>query len=216
MVDDLDADDPGAPTTDDPQTTPEEGGPDGTTTSDDSGAPALADDEKAEMPPSLAEQMAEARDDHPESDDGEADTTADEGASEGGSGEGSEGGTTTDEGGSDSTDADSSGYTYGDVYVDSLAIFLIEVSAELSDDDPEMTEEDVHDLATGGPIDLSEAAADVFDDSGLGNDMTPGQALVTGSALVAFSVLIRETDAAGELVGRVSDGVDSADLGGAA
>jgi len=213
MVDDTDTDDSEAPPTDDPGTTPDEGGIDETTTSNEGEPPTLDTDEKADVPPSLAERMSEARDDHPESADGGADTTTDEGASEGSS----DGGTTPDEGGSDDTDADPTGYAWGDVYVDFLAIFLLEVSAELNETgETDMTEDDVRDLATAGPIDLSEAAGDVFDSSGIGDDMSPGQALVTGSAFVAFAVLMQETDAAGELVGRVSEGIEGAEIGGAA
>jgi len=220
MVDDTDADDPDAPTTDDltdTDTAPDQGGSEGATDPDEGDPPALADDEKADVPPSLAEQMAEARDDQPESKDGEANATNDEGGSEGASEGGNEGGSDPDEGGSDETTNDGPGYAWGDVYVDFLAIFLLEVSAELNETgETDMTEDDVRDLASSGPIDLSEAAGDVFDQSGIGDDMTPAQALVTGSAFVAFAVLMQETDAAGELVGRVSQGIENAEIGGAA
>jgi len=213
MVDTTQLDDKEAPATDDPDTDPSEGDTD----SDEGDVPTLADDEKADVPPSLAEQMADARDDHPESTDGETNDTDPEGGSEGDSEGGSEAGTNPSEAGSDEDTEDTPRYAWGDVYVDFLAILLLEVSAELNETgETDMTEDDVRDLATAGPIDLSEAAGDVFDSSGIGDDMTPTQALVTGSAFVAFAVLMQETDAAGELVGRVSQGLENAEIGGAA
>lgn len=172
--------------------------------------PELDVDEKADVPEGLAAQMAKTRDDPPESGGGEETNDPDEGPSEGGDEGGSEG----SEGGSDGP---GSQYHWGEVYVDGLAIFLLEISAELNESgETDMTEEDVRDLATSGPIDVSEAAADCFEQSGIGNDMSPGQALVTGSAFMAFAVLMKETDAAGEMIGRVSEGMEQADLGGAA
>ena len=174
--------------------------------------PALEDDEKAEIPGDLADKMRETRDDPPESPDEGDDEDPPETPEEGGSDTEDEGGSEGSEGGSESSSNE-----WGEVYVDTLAIFLLEISAELNESgETEMTEEEVRNLATSGPIDVSEAAGEVINQSGIGNEMTPAQSLVAGSAMMAFAVLMKETDAAGEMVGRVSEGLEGAEIGGEA
>ncbi|PSP38281.1 hypothetical protein BRC71_06300 [Halobacteriales archaeon QH_7_65_31] len=172
--------------------------------------PEVTNDEKAEVPSELAEKMTASRDaetDDPgdgggEPHDSEGSESDDKGGSEGGD----------DQRPSGSID-ESSSYNWGDVYVDGLGIFLLEISAELDGEDPDMTEDDIRSLATSGPVDLPQAFDEMINEMGMNDEMSPMQATVTGSAMLAFAVLMKETDAAGQMVGKFSE---AAEVGGEA
>lgn len=180
--------------------------PDDTEGGEGEEVPDLDADEKADVPTDLAKQMRESGgiedeeddtegDDPTESKDGEGEDTDPEGPAKGGSEGASEGGTDL------STD-------WGEVYVDGLGILLIEVAGELNEQGQvEMDADDVHNLATSGPVDLEAQAAAAFGEMGM-EELSPGQATLAGSAFVAFAVLVTETDVGGQLVEELFSQVD--------
>lgn len=100
----------------------------------------------------------------------------------------------------------SEGQSWGDMYVDVLAVVLIALVDEYGDGDREMTSEDIQELANQPPIALNEQANRVMEEMGGTRDLPPGQALVVGSAVVGSTVLLRETDVAGDVVGELANG----------
>lgn len=95
--------------------------------------------------------------------------------------------------------------TWGDMYVDVLATVLVSIVDEYGEDSREMDAEDIEALANQPPIALNEQADRLFEEMGGTRDLPPGQALVIGSATVAGSVLLRETDVAGDIAGELSE-----------
>jgi hypothetical protein len=99
------------------------------------------------------------------------------------------------------------GDTWGDMYVDVLAVILIALVDEYGDGDRQMTAEDIEELANQPPIALNEQADRVMENMGGTRDLPPGQALVVGSSVVGATVLLRETDVAGDVVGELASGL---------
>ncbi|MFT4921041.1 MAG: hypothetical protein ACI8XM_000234 [Haloarculaceae archaeon] len=95
--------------------------------------------------------------------------------------------------------------TWGDMYVDVLATVLVSVVDEYGEGGREMAAEEIEELANQPPIALNEQADRVFEEMGGTRDLPPGQALVIGSATVAGSVLLRETDVAADLAGELAE-----------
>ena len=102
-------------------------------------------------------------------------------------------------------DGDDEGESWGDMYVDVLGIVLIAVVEEYGDDDSDLEKSEVVELANEPPIALNEQANRLFEEMGGTKDLPPGQALAVGSATVAGSVLLRETDAASQIAGELTD-----------
>lgn len=151
------------------------------------GRPALDDDERADfdlgdVDPEAVEGPAA------DEDDGDGEDTAEESDD-------------SDDGDSD----DVSGESWGDMYVDVLGIVLIAVVEEYGDEDSDLEKSEVVDLANEPPIALNEQADRLFEEMGGTKDLPPGQALAVGSATVAGSVLLRETDVASEIAGELTD-----------
>jgi hypothetical protein len=95
--------------------------------------------------------------------------------------------------------------TWGDMYVDILATVLVSIIDEHGDGSREMDAEDIEALANQPPIALNEQADRLFEEMGGTKDLPPGQALVIGSATVAGSVLVRETNVAEDIAGEIAD-----------
>lgn len=87
--------------------------------------------------------------------------------------------------------------SWGDLYVDTLAMLLVAVVEEVGDeaDDP-ITEDEIVELAQSGMIDLSAAVDKLVADMGGPTSMEPEYAVLAGTALLAVSVLVSETDVA--------------------
>jgi len=107
----------------------------------------------------------------------------------------------------DDADSDdvSDGETWGDMYVDVLGIVLVAVVEEYGDEESDLSKQDVSELANEPPIALNEQADRLFEQMGGTKDLPPGQALAVGSATVAGSVLLRETDVASQIAGELTD-----------
>lgn len=99
------------------------------------------------------------------------------------------------------------GETWGDMYVDTLAVILVAIVDEYGDGAREMTSEDIEELANQPPIALNEQADRVMENMGGTRDLPPGQALVVGSAVVGSTVLLRETDVASDIVGELAGSI---------
>jgi len=130
----------------------------------------------------------------------ESDEDADTTDSESGEGEDADGGEDAD-----SDDVSGEGETWGDMYVDVLGIVLVAVVEEYGDEDSDLSKQDVSELANEPPIALNEQADRLFEEMGGTKDLPPGQALAVGSATVAGSVLLRETDVASQIAGELTD-----------
>lgn len=100
--------------------------------------------------------------------------------------------------------APSEGQTWGDMYVDVLAVFLIAIVDQYGDGDREMTAEDIEELANQPPVRLNESANRCMEEMGGTRDLPPGQALVVGTAALGSMVLLSETDVAGDAVGELA------------
>lgn len=134
--------------------------------------------------------------------------------SDDGTEESAEGGETTEdtgEGEESNSDGESGveagdGETWGDMYVEVLAVVLIEVADEYSDDDGEMdrTAEDVATLAQQPPVNLQAQVNRLAQDMNGAEDLPPGQAVAISTGLLAFTVLMQETDVAGDVVAEVT------------
>lgn len=159
---------------------------DGSTTSDDE-RPDLDEDETADFDLDGVDLDA-------------VDAAADEGDSTDEPDEGD----STDES-DDADSAESDGETWGDMYVDVLGVVLLSIIEEYGDGDSDMTKADIEKLANEPPIALNEQADRVFEEIGGTRDLPPGQALVIGSATVAGSVILRETNAMDDLLNELGD-----------
>ncbi len=163
---------------------------------DDEGVPEVPASEKADVPSELAEKMADA-----DSDDLDDPEAAD--SDEPGDGEDVE---APDEGAPE--DPEPPSVEWGEAAVESYAVLLVAVCEELDDGDVNVNSGEIVDMARSGPIDLVEQAGLVLDDWGVSGDMAPETAVAVGAATLALAVVVRETDAAGEAVSRLSDQLD--------
>ena len=195
--DDADADeslDDETPT--DADDTPAEGGEEGDE------RPPIDDDERAEVDLSaVAEEINEE----------EADDTPTEEGSE--SPDATKDDDTQDEGGEEGDETPSptpsDGNSWGEMYVEILAVLLPEITEEMSGEPSEMTSEDVSELATKPPVELDQKFDAVVEDMGGMEEMSDKQALLLSTAIVCGTVLIKEGDVAGDLVGTVREGVSA-------
>ena len=95
------------------------------------------------------------------------------------------------------------GETWGDQYVEMLALLLGEI-AEQTDGEPGKTAEDIEQLARGAPLALDEQVDEWLAQSGMGQDVPPGKALAVGTAGIVLVVLLTETDMAQDAVSNLS------------
>lgn len=171
------------------------GGEDSSTPSDrddrDDEKPALDSDEVADVDldlDGLTEQVQEAtgdaQDDEPDAEGQESE--ADDDASE------------------------ALGTSFGEMYVDTLAVVLWAIVEETGDGEPDLDAEGIAEMATSAPMHLDQHVDAVAAEYAGGGDLPPGKAAVTMTALLAGIVLVQETDLAGDLVGRAGDALEEA------
>jgi hypothetical protein len=91
------------------------------------------------------------------------------------------------------------GETWGDQYVDMLALILGEI-AEQSEGDPNKTAEDIESLARKPPVELDKNVDRWLQEAGMGTDLPPGKAVAIGTAGLVAVVLLTETDLANDLL----------------
>ena len=101
------------------------------------------------------------------------------------------------------------GGSWGEMYVEILAVLLPEITEEMSGEPSEMTSEDVAELATQQPVELDAKFDAVVEDMGGMEEMSDKQALLLSTAIVCGTVLVKEGDVAGDLVGTVREGVSA-------
>jgi hypothetical protein len=89
------------------------------------------------------------------------------------------------------------------MYVDVLATLLVAVVDEYGDGEADA--EEIEALANQPPVALNEQADRVFAEMTGAEDLPPGQALVIGTATVAGTVIIKETDVAQDALGEVAE-----------
>ena len=195
-----DADDPDESPDDDTATEPEETPTEGGDEGDE--RPPIDDDERADVDlAAISEEINEEEggDDPPEEGSESPDAAKD--------------GDTQDEGGEkggETPDATPSEGGWGEMYVESLSVLLPEVAAEMRDDEDAdaMSSEEVAALATEPPVELDQKFDAVVSDMGM-EEMSDKQALLFSTAIVCGTVLLKDSDVAGEIVGSVSEGVSA-------
>lgn len=170
--------------------------PDVEDTEDD--RPEIEDDEKAEL--DLSDVDLDAVDgEETTEDDAEGDGSAeeDDAGQQASSGE--------EEDSSEEEDVDPyDGETWGDMYVDILATVLVSICEEHGEDS-DVDAEEIVELANQPPVELNDAANRLFEEMGGTREMPPGQALVIGTATLAGTVVLRETDVANDVVNELGD-----------
>ncbi len=160
---------------------------------DEDDRPDLEDDERAEfdLPDGLAEEIEEEKD---------ADEATEEAEEEAEAGDGGETAdqeeTTEDQGVGEALE----GVSWGDVYVDVLAIFLLEVADQKGSGEVEMGQDDIDALARNGPVNLPEQVDLLAEEMAVDKDLSPAESVTLGTAMICLTVLIKETDVAGEAV----------------
>ncbi|WP_254272160.1 hypothetical protein [Haloarcula marina] len=95
------------------------------------------------------------------------------------------------------------GESWGDQYVTMLALVLGEV-AEQSDGETGKTAEDIEELARAPPVELDQQVDEWLAQSGVGQDIPPGQALALGTLGIALVVILTETDLAKDAMDALS------------
>jgi len=103
------------------------------------------------------------------------------------------------------------GATWGDQYVEMLALLLGEI-AEQTDGEPGKTAEDIEQLARGSPLALDEQVDEWLAQSGMGQDVPPGKALAVGTGGLVLVVLLTETDVASDLLDSLTSKLQETDL----
>ncbi|MDS0280621.1 hypothetical protein [Haloarcula onubensis] len=103
------------------------------------------------------------------------------------------------------------GATWGDQYVEMLALLLGEI-AEQTDGEPGKTAEDIEQLARGPPLALDEQVDEWLAQSGMGQDVPPGKALAVGTAGIVLVVILTETDLASDLMDSLTSNLQESDL----
>ncbi|MBX0322476.1 hypothetical protein EGH21_05470 [Halomicroarcula sp. F13] len=93
--------------------------------------------------------------------------------------------------------------TWGDQYVDMLALVLGEIAA--ADGEPGKTAEDIEELARAPPVELDDNVDQWLAEAGMGQDVPPGKAVAIGTAGLVLVILLTETDMATDAVDALSE-----------
>jgi hypothetical protein len=192
--DDADPDEsPDDETHDDPDEAPTEGGDEGDE------RPPIDDEERADVDlAAISEEINEEEggDDPPEEGSESPDETNPD--------------DTQSEGGEMGVETPSEGGSWGEMYVESLVVLLPEVAEEMrgEGDAEAMSSEEVAALATEPPVELDQKFDAVVSDMGM-EEMSDKQALLLSTAIVCGTVLLKDGDVAGKLVGAASEEVSA-------
>ena len=170
--------------------------------SEEEGKPDITDEDRAEIDlSSVAEDIEDSVGDSVDDEAGEeadTDTAGD-----------SEGENTPDTENDDSGEAAApDGETWGDMYVEVVAVLIAEGVDQYAGEDADadrMTAEDVASLARQPPVNLPKQVDRLAAEMGTAEDLPPGQAVVISTGLLAVVVLAKETDIMGDLLGEVMD-----------
>ncbi|GGN97676.1 hypothetical protein [Haloarcula pellucida] len=95
------------------------------------------------------------------------------------------------------------GETWGDQYVDMLALVLGEIAA--ADGEPGKTAEDIEELARAPPVELDDNVDQWLAEAGMGQNVPPGKAVAIGTAGLVLVILLTETDMATDAVDALSE-----------
>jgi hypothetical protein len=120
-------------------------------------------------------------------------------------------GDTTDE--SDESDGEredtdampDAGTAFGDMYVDTLAVVLAAVVDEHGTDPDGMDAEEIGELARSPPFHLDTNVNRLAEEAVGADDIPPGKACAAMTALLVGMVVVKETDAATQLVDELGD-----------
>ena len=180
---------------DQPPTEAPEGPPEGASEEPGSQGPTIDDQDRVDVDVSDIADEIEAdtgASEAPESGDGGDVDDSDEGAPEGASGP-----TST---------------SWGDIYVDGLAVVLVAVVDELEEGAADLSTEDVTELAMSPPVNLAEQADRVAEQMGSASQLPPEQALLLSTIVVVGAVVLTKTDLASQGIGELFDQMDDDSL----
>lgn len=160
--------------------------------------PELGEDEKATFSPEAVDAIAEdveatvdGDEEEEEDDDQPEDAQEDEEAAQAA--------------GIDLEDIDLSAVSWGDAYVESVATLLV-VLVDVHGEDSDVETDDIVQMAESGLIDISAQVDRLVGEMGASStELSPEYAVVLGTALLAFAVLVKETDVVEELLGNLGD-----------
>jgi hypothetical protein len=153
--------------------------------------PALDEDERASFDPDAARELAGevAAEDDEDSDD-EAAESGDESDADGEPDDTPE--TTA------STELEDVSVSWGDIYVETISVLLVAVVEEETDGEPQLGVDEIAAMAEEGPVDIpaqvDQLVADMMGGSLDEADLAPEYALLLGTGLLAFRVIVTETD----------------------
>ena len=99
------------------------------------------------------------------------------------------------------------GDSWGDQYVDMLALLLGEI-AEASDGETGKDAEAIESLARQPPVELDQAVDRWLAESGMSTDLPPGKQVMFGTAGLALVVLLTETDVAQDAISDIADDME--------
>jgi hypothetical protein len=157
--------------------------------------PALDEDERASFDPDQARELAgevAAEDDDADSDD-EAAESGDESDADGEPDDAPDAPATTA-----STELEDVSVSWGDIYVETISVLLVAVVEEETDGQPELGVDEIAAMAEEGPVDIpaqvDQLVADMMGGSLDEADLAPEYALLLGTGLLAFRVIVTETD----------------------
>lgn len=163
--------------------------------------PSIAPDEQAEMD---LDDLAMAIEDE----EGESEPADEGGESPDGDTDESESQQSEDTGDNGGSQGPFEGVSWGDMYVEVLAVVLVAAVEELSEEEADISEEEIYELATQPPVHLPNEVDRLADQKDMG-EMTPQQAVVLGTSLLAGSVLVKETDVASDAIGQLMENMNT-------
>jgi hypothetical protein len=166
-----------------------EGGDEGGSTDE---RPALDEDERATFDPDAARDLADdvvGGDDEDDSDD-EAAESGDESDADGEPIDAPATG--------DPAQMESVSVSWGDIYVETISVLLVAVVEEETEGEPDLGVDEIAAMAEEGMVDIpaqvDQLVADAMGGSLEEADLAPEYALLLGTGLLAFRVIVTETD----------------------
>lgn len=95
--------------------------------------------------------------------------------------------------------------TWGDQYVATVGVLAFAAAEQLGEGEPSKSEEDIAALLRAEPLNVDENVDKLVEQMGHGRDIPPGQAVLLGTLAVMATVVLTETDVAGDLIEQVID-----------
>lgn len=112
---------------------------------------------------------------------------------------------TSDDQATDQPESSAKQATWGDQYVDILALLLAAVA---EDNGGDVDNQELIDLATSEPINLAENFDRMLEQRGKGTELPPEKAVLFGSGALVAVVLLKETDIVDQAAEKIMEEID--------